>query len=545
MAMIERDVVLVGKDANGNTTVDLPITRLGNLEDTAEIKNVPVSGDALAIVDSEAQGEVKKISWADVMHAVKDAVGGGDGSALEELKQALDEHEADGGKHISGGERAAWDNAKEKMDAHAADDVAHVTAQEREKWNNAGGGGAKVGDILYSSRRDLGDKWALCNGDLVDPEEYPELDAVLPENDEDESDMVSVGINNGPARITWIEGFWVGLRFVMSGSTVNEVLLVYSKTPDGPWAQTRFEVKKAYNQGLNENTKLTRQGECWVIHCNNSDGAVMYYNQGDLFTGEWLETSKLNVHADNLYYFDGWWVAGSGYYWYKHEGDTPKGNWERLSLQSDVVDSVELMDGVVAFMRISSSLCYIGDGINDSFKRLTFEFDRDGSNYGEAKSYVRMGDRILFLGYTGSSYYYATIWAVSTEDLKTAMEQGLTTIEVPVLRKWIGTEWKMNNGSSVRIYCADIKPTGPDGKEKTYIRILRADVEKYEFFWITEDEVDFTASSEDEYETERANVLTHEGHQVNALWGTLYRAVWRRVPEIMLENEYAYIKVKE
>lgn len=172
MAMIERDVVLVGKDASGNTTVDMPITRLGNLEDTAEIKTAPVSGDALAIVDSEASGEVKKISWADVMNAVKDAVGGDDGAALEALKQALTEHEADGTAHATASEKAVWNAKAEgehnhdgryytesevntllagkesagaaagvqtKLDSHASDSVAHVTSEERAKWNSAGG----------------------------------------------------------------------------------------------------------------------------------------------------------------------------------------------------------------------------------------------------------------------------------------------------------------------------------------------------------------------------------------------------------------------
>lgn len=170
--MIERDVVLVGKDADGNTTVDMPITRLGNLEDTAETKTAPVSGDALALVDSEAQGEMKKIAWSDVMRAVKDAVGGDDGAALEALKRALNEHEADGAAHVTTSEKATWNAKAEgehnhdgryytesevdtlltkketsgaaaavqtKLNTHTADSVAHVTAEEREKWNSAGG----------------------------------------------------------------------------------------------------------------------------------------------------------------------------------------------------------------------------------------------------------------------------------------------------------------------------------------------------------------------------------------------------------------------
>lgn len=179
MAMIERDVVLVGKDADGNTTVDMPITRLGNLEDTAETKTAPVSGDALAIVDSEANGEMKKIAWSDVAAALKDTVGGASSEALEALQQALDEHEADGAAHVTTSEKTAWNTkadgghnhdatyaAKEHnhdgryytesevntllankenagaaagvqtaVESHAGDTVKHVTASERESWN--------------------------------------------------------------------------------------------------------------------------------------------------------------------------------------------------------------------------------------------------------------------------------------------------------------------------------------------------------------------------------------------------------------------------
>lgn len=41
---------------------------------------------------------------------------------------------------------------------------------------------APVGTIIQSTRTDLGDKWALCNGDLYDPEDYPELYSLISTN---------------------------------------------------------------------------------------------------------------------------------------------------------------------------------------------------------------------------------------------------------------------------------------------------------------------------------------------------------------------------
>lgn len=41
----------------------------------------------------------------------------------------------------------------------------------------------RVGDMIETYRTDLGGNWALCNGDVFDPTEYPELEAVTPPMD--------------------------------------------------------------------------------------------------------------------------------------------------------------------------------------------------------------------------------------------------------------------------------------------------------------------------------------------------------------------------
>ncbi len=59
MSVLERDVVLTGKDG-GQSTIDFPITRLANLEDSAEVKETPAEGDFLPIVDGADGGQMKK-----------------------------------------------------------------------------------------------------------------------------------------------------------------------------------------------------------------------------------------------------------------------------------------------------------------------------------------------------------------------------------------------------------------------------------------------------------------------------------------------------
>ncbi len=58
MAMLERDVVLIGEDGEGNKCVHLPVTRLGNVEDTAEVKDSVSDDDYIAVTDG---GKMKKI----------------------------------------------------------------------------------------------------------------------------------------------------------------------------------------------------------------------------------------------------------------------------------------------------------------------------------------------------------------------------------------------------------------------------------------------------------------------------------------------------
>lgn len=62
MAFTERDVVFQGKDANGNMTMDFPITRLANIEDSSEEKTSVGSSDYIPIIDSSDKGQMKKIT---------------------------------------------------------------------------------------------------------------------------------------------------------------------------------------------------------------------------------------------------------------------------------------------------------------------------------------------------------------------------------------------------------------------------------------------------------------------------------------------------
>lgn len=74
MSVIERDVVLQSVDESGRQTMDFPITRLGNVEDTADVKAAPAAGDYLPIVDSEDGGQMKKTAVSALLAPFEEAV---------------------------------------------------------------------------------------------------------------------------------------------------------------------------------------------------------------------------------------------------------------------------------------------------------------------------------------------------------------------------------------------------------------------------------------------------------------------------------------
>ena len=77
MATIERDVVLMGRDGE-NTTIDLPITRLGNIEPTSEDKSDVVDADMIPLLDSADAKTMKKISWSAIVAKLKKSISASD-----------------------------------------------------------------------------------------------------------------------------------------------------------------------------------------------------------------------------------------------------------------------------------------------------------------------------------------------------------------------------------------------------------------------------------------------------------------------------------
>lgn len=75
MATIERDVVLQSMTSDRIPTIDLPVTRLGNIEHTSGDKTTMADEDLIPLFDSTDGKEAKKITFANLIAATKGKLG--------------------------------------------------------------------------------------------------------------------------------------------------------------------------------------------------------------------------------------------------------------------------------------------------------------------------------------------------------------------------------------------------------------------------------------------------------------------------------------
>jgi len=74
MAILERDVILQGMDADGSPTIDFPFTRLGNIEASAPDQTYVKDGDFVAVMDTGDANQMKKATLADVLRPITEKI---------------------------------------------------------------------------------------------------------------------------------------------------------------------------------------------------------------------------------------------------------------------------------------------------------------------------------------------------------------------------------------------------------------------------------------------------------------------------------------
>ena len=231
-----------------------------------------------------------------------------------------------------------------------------------------GGDSSKVGDILLTARTDLGDSWALCNGDLIYKDQVG-YDAVLP------SLITPVlltidGYDSLEMRDTQRKGWIYFSNFrTFSNSSFQLVLLnyftgeIHSASVDS--------IPNTSSQFLG----LTWNGSQWVI-CAKYNSALNFYGSNDLNTWNLLYSYTMNnvgtwntgyfipdLIFDGSYYRTLLWTSGyQACYTYTFSSDFSTSKENSISTPSNYVSGIAFANGIVTIKTGNNFRAYLPDG---------------------------------------------------------------------------------------------------------------------------------------------------------------------------------------
>lgn len=177
----------------------------------------------------------------------------------------------------------------------------------------------EIGDIRFTPNASLGDKWLLCNGEIVDSDQYPVLYNMLPMAEDPETDSYNkcddplapnvgnvIQTNGYTGGVTYVNGYWVGIRATLdpNGRTTYWGL-VCAETPLGPWQKTKLNSTVTGNTSFY--TTPVYLSASYVMY-GDLDTQTAWENTGDLLTGDWEKRTLASTKARNLRYGNGYWV---------------------------------------------------------------------------------------------------------------------------------------------------------------------------------------------------------------------------------------------
>lgn len=142
----------------------------------------------------------------------------------------------------------------------------------------------KVGDILTTTRNDSEDWWALCNGDEIDPAEYPELYKMTPISALPQGAIYNVVVGGSrlpKPRISFVNGYY----FIATGDARDNSLRFYRRQ-EGVEAWSAFgSCSVNFNSG---SSAVTQFGEYYVV-AYDTGSAASSTNIGYSKNGSWAK----------------------------------------------------------------------------------------------------------------------------------------------------------------------------------------------------------------------------------------------------------------
>lgn len=232
--------------------------------------------------------------------------------------------------------QAQIDQKVAKADVATTADIEAGTSTT--KWvtpkglKDSGIDGYKVGDILNTIRTDLGDKWALCNGELFNKDDAQPLFDLMPETSN--IFMNKEGYRKG---IFYVNGYWVTFLSYPSGNVPSKSTSIFvANSITGPWQEIQIPV---IYYGLD----IDYHDGIYVILGQNSSGSAIILTATNIL-GPWTRNTSIstNNYPTGITYGNGVWSVGAYYQTssayqssvVEYYTTDPTGDWKSATIKS-------------------------------------------------------------------------------------------------------------------------------------------------------------------------------------------------------------------
>ena len=428
-------------------------------------------------------------------------------------------------------------------DKATSDDITQGTNDSKwvtPKGLKDGNVGYQIGDILTTARTNLGDKWALCNGTSIDPEQYPNIHSMLYGETIDVSTSLNInGISNANS-----EGIVVlpdnTCVMLASGSyssgdyhySFNR--LKYSSAPSHVWYDGSLSLSADRVGGLSY-----VNGEMIIsagITVDNTKKWAIYYCSSTVSpTAEWTHRIVIENRGNydsitNVVYFNGRYIFAIWKYSNRqiaiYSSSSLAGTWSNVA----TISNMEGMNRSLMVVNNQLALCCsIYESSRSNASGLIYS--SNGTNWTQIKfpkaSYNKVaGNVITYLNgsYIMSGGTYTDSWTgavfMSTSlngnwDAYHISSEVKDTINIPVI--YVNGKYyivgRQESSSTSVLYTAN-SPAGPWTALSPYVSDLGCNV--------IADQV--------------GNIIMATGRYVTTLGSWL--------PLISTDKSYAYIKIK-
>ena len=389
----------------------------------------------------------------------------------------------------------------------------------------------KVGTIKLTIRTDLGDKWLLCNGDLLNREDYPELSPYFPNGPSNPW----VTVNGTFSQNFCIGGAYGNGYYIMVVQSSPNIIIYYSQSVTGPW--TSFTINTGFSQVSIQSVQFVNG---YFILCGNIQNAGNYFPYLWYATSptSWSGTnmgvtgqSSYNQWATSVTYLNGYYYAA---YYYTYDGgsyvkrsSSLSGTWGSFSSRlNGTITVLRAFDGKIYYGRSYDSYVYAGY-LYSSAQVYETQLVTSGGEIGEI---LYNNGEWIFVGHSGTIAY---LWHGATYDSLTAKTLWTSDTNSFYVKDVIHDE----NGNY--LVCGSYV----DGST-TYGRIAYSS--DLDGTWTFVD-MDFTGITSYSYNAVRTLMMAEDGiylavTTVNYAYTDPTKFL---LPEIAPSNFYAYIKALE